>query len=103
MRLMKSSVMVVMGIITAATLGGCAGSYQARSVDLKQATLVNPDLLKKGEGDQLLYRYVNPKADVKQYTSMLIEPVKGDAKPTPQKVEPGVYTRSVPLMKDPQD
>ena len=75
MRFMKSSVMVVMGIITAATLGGCAGSYQARSVDLKQATLVNPDLLKKGEGDQLLYRYVNPKADVKQYTSMLIEPV----------------------------
>jgi hypothetical protein len=35
--------------------------------------------------------------------SMLIEPVKGDAKPTPQKVEPGAYTRSVPEMKNPVD
>lgn len=35
--------------------------------------------------------------------SMLIVPVPAGGKPTPQKVEPGVYTRSVPLMKDPQD
>ena len=34
---------------------------------------------------------------------MLLEPVAGGAKPTPQKVEPGVYTRSVPEMKDPVD
>jgi NADH-quinone oxidoreductase subunit I len=34
---------------------------------------------------------------------MLIEPVPADGKPTPQKTEPGVYTRSVPEMKDPQD
>src|SRR5450759_231227 len=34
---------------------------------------------------------------------MLIDPVPADAKPTPQKTEPGVYTRSVPEMKDPQD
>ena len=32
---------------------------------------------------------------------MLIEPVSEGGKPTPQKVEPGVYTRSVPVMKDP--
>ncbi|MBN1148272.1 MAG: NADH-quinone oxidoreductase subunit NuoI [Anaerolineales bacterium] len=35
--------------------------------------------------------------------AMLIEPAAEGAKPTPQKVEPGVYTRSVPLMKDPVD
>jgi NADH-quinone oxidoreductase subunit I len=35
--------------------------------------------------------------------SMLIVPVPDGGKPTPQKVEPGVYTRSVPLMKDPSD
>lgn len=35
--------------------------------------------------------------------SMLIVPVPEGGKPTPQKVEPGVYTRSVPLMKDPVD
>jgi NADH-quinone oxidoreductase subunit I len=34
---------------------------------------------------------------------MLIEPVPADALPTPQKTEPGLYTRSVPEMKDPQD
>jgi NADH-quinone oxidoreductase subunit I len=32
---------------------------------------------------------------------MLIEPVPARGKPTPQKTEPGVYTRSVPEMKDP--
>jgi NADH-quinone oxidoreductase subunit I len=34
---------------------------------------------------------------------MLLEPVTEGVKPTPQKVEPGVYTRSVPEMKNPQD
>jgi len=34
---------------------------------------------------------------------MLLVPVSGDARPTPQKVEPGKYTRSVPEMKDPGD
>jgi len=34
---------------------------------------------------------------------MLIEPVKGEAQPTPQRTEPGVYTRSVPAMQDPKD
>lgn len=33
----------------------------------------------------------------------LLEPVAENGKPTPQKTEPGVYTRSVPLMKDPED
>ncbi len=33
----------------------------------------------------------------------LLEPVPEGGKPTPQKVEPGVYTRSVPVMKDPED
>jgi NADH-quinone oxidoreductase subunit I len=34
---------------------------------------------------------------------MLLDPVAGDGKITPQKVEPGVYTRSVPVMQDPTD
>ncbi|MFZ5880003.1 MAG: NADH-quinone oxidoreductase subunit NuoI [Chloroflexota bacterium] len=34
---------------------------------------------------------------------MLLEPVPDAAMITPRKVEPGVYKRSVPLMKDPQD
>lgn len=34
---------------------------------------------------------------------MLIDPVPEGAKPTPQKVDPGVFTRSIPVMKDPTD
>ena len=34
---------------------------------------------------------------------MLIDPVPAGGKPTPQKVEPGQYNRSVPEMKDPND
>jgi NADH-quinone oxidoreductase subunit I len=34
---------------------------------------------------------------------MLIEPVPSGGKPTPQKTEPGTFTRSVPEMKDPAD
>jgi NADH-quinone oxidoreductase subunit I len=33
----------------------------------------------------------------------LLEPVPEGGKPTPQKTAPGVYTRSVPEMKDPVD
>jgi NADH-quinone oxidoreductase subunit I len=34
---------------------------------------------------------------------MLIDPVGSGGNPTPQKTEPGKFTRSVPEMKDPQD
>jgi len=34
---------------------------------------------------------------------MLLEPVDEGGKPTPQKVEPGVFTRSIPVMQDPTD
>ncbi len=35
--------------------------------------------------------------------TMLIEPVPDGGKTTPQKVEPGVFTRSIPVMKNPED
>jgi NADH-quinone oxidoreductase subunit I len=34
---------------------------------------------------------------------MLLEPVRAGGLPTPQKTPPGLYTRSIPEMKDPQD
>jgi len=34
---------------------------------------------------------------------MLIEPVPTGGQPTPQKTQPGIFTRSVPEMKDPKD
>jgi hypothetical protein len=76
MKRMKIAAMLVMVVAVALQLGGCGvGSYQARSVDLKESHLVNPDILVQGTDDQALYRYVNPKADVKQYTMVLIDPV----------------------------
>ncbi len=66
-------VAVIIGM--AALLGGCSESYQARSVDIKQATLFDPTILKKGKDDQALYRYVSPKADIKQYTKIFVDKV----------------------------
>ena len=34
---------------------------------------------------------------------LLLEPVLEGSQTTPQKVEPGIYTRSVPVMQDPAD
>jgi hypothetical protein len=67
----------MIGLFAAAALqlGGCAGSYQGRSVDLKEASLVNPDILVKGEGDQAIYRYVKPGIDIRQYNKIIIDPV----------------------------
>lgn len=65
----------VVCIILCLLLGGCSASMQARSVDVKESLLVNPSILKKGSGDQALYRYVNPKTDIKQYSKVMIDPV----------------------------
>jgi len=73
MKPMRTALMVVMS--TAALLGGCAGSYQARSVDIKEATLFDPNILKEGKEGQSLYRYVNPKVDAKQYTKVFVDKV----------------------------
>jgi len=68
--------MLVMVVAAALQLCGCGvGSYQARSVDLKESPLINPAILVQGTDDQALYRYVNPKADFKQYNKVLIDPV----------------------------
>jgi hypothetical protein len=76
MKRMKMAAMLVMVVAIALQLGGCGvGSYQARSVDVKESPLVNPDILVQGKDDQALYRYVNPKADIKQYTMVLLDPV----------------------------
>jgi hypothetical protein len=51
------------------------GSYQARSVDVKNSPLVNPDILVEGKDDQALYRYVKPGLDATRYDKIMIDPV----------------------------
>ena len=61
--------------VGALLLGGCAASYQARSMDVKDTMLVNPAILTRGTGDQALYRYQNPDAKGRRYTKMMVDPV----------------------------
>lgn len=75
MQKMKTAVLFVVALAAAMQLGGCAGSMQARDVDIKNSPLVNPELLVKGTDDEALYRYRNPKADLKQYTKIMLDPV----------------------------
>ena len=69
----KSGLVVLSAL--ALLLSGCGGSMQARSVEVKQSLLFNPAILEKGTGDQALYRYVNPKIDVKKYSRIMVDPV----------------------------
>lgn len=55
--------------------GGCGASYHARSMDLKGTLLVDPSILTPGTGDQMLYRYVNPKTVGRKYSKVMIDPV----------------------------
>ena len=53
-------------------------------------------------GDNYELSFLNRREAI--YTKeMLIVPVSASGRPTPQKVEPGTYTRSVPEMKNPVD
>ncbi len=76
MKRVRTVCMFVVLVAAAFQFGGCAtGSYQARGVEVKNSPLVNPDILVKGTDDQALYRYVNPRADFKQYDKIMIDPV----------------------------
>jgi hypothetical protein len=71
----KMAAVLLIGVAAAFLLSGCAGSYQAQRVELKQVTMVNPTLLKEGKDGQALYRYVKPQANIYMYTKVLVDPV----------------------------
>ena len=63
-------------VVVALLLGGCAGSYHARNLDVKDTMFVNPAILTPGTGDQALYSYKNLEAAKgKRYTKVLVDPV----------------------------
>lgn len=62
-------------VLTIIACAGCAGSYQARSAEVKNARLVNASLLEEGKDGQALYRYVNPSANIKDYSAVIVDPV----------------------------
>jgi hypothetical protein len=56
-------------------LGGCMTTKEARTVEAK-GVLFDPAILSKGTGDQALLRYQNPKTNFKEYSKVMIVPVK---------------------------
>jgi len=75
MAIMKKCVLLATAVAAALQLGGCAAGYQARTVDIRESPLVNPEILVQGSDDLALYRYANPMADIKHYTKVIIDPV----------------------------
>lgn len=71
----KMAVFVVVFALVAPLLVGCAPSLQARKVDVGQTVLVDPSILEKGKEGEALYRYRNPRANWKNYTKVLVDPV----------------------------
>lgn len=53
-------------------------------------------------GDNYELSFIDRKSSIYP-KEMLLEPVPDGGKPTPQLVEPGVFTKAIPEMLDPQD
>jgi hypothetical protein len=71
----KMTGVLLLVALCAPLMAGCGPSLHARSVDLSDSFLVNPKILQKGSGNQALYRYQNPDADVPKYTKIIVDPV----------------------------
>jgi len=63
------------GILGAVLLSGCASTYQQRSVK-GSGFLSDYSQLKDRGGDTAMLSYIDPKADFRGYTQILIEPVR---------------------------
>lgn len=61
-------------IMAIAILSGCAATKRAKDVELK-GYLVDASILKKGDKDQALYAYLNPRADWPSYSKVMLDPV----------------------------
>jgi len=75
MKRQKTMLASALFVVVALLLGGCAGSYHARSLDIKETMFVNPAILKPGESGQALYRYRNPDVKSGSYNKILVDPV----------------------------
>lgn len=66
-------------VACAAGLTSCSASREARKLELnemKGSLSVDPALLKRGNENEAYYLYRNPKADIRKYQTVLIEPVR---------------------------
>lgn len=75
MKFINTFTEVILTAGLALLIGGCSASQQSRSMEVKDSLLVNPAILEKGSGDEALYRYFNPKADVRSYSKIMVDPV----------------------------
>ena len=65
----------ILGLVVSILLPGCAATWQARKVE-GSGFLKDYSQLKKGEGDQVLRVYLNPRAEWARYDKLIIDPVQ---------------------------
>ena len=75
MKTITNTGMAVACCALALLVGGCSATKQARRVDPKMSLLVDPSIFKKGASGYSLYSYVNPKADIRKYSKVMLVPV----------------------------
>lgn len=75
MKIISSFTVSILAAGIALLLAGCSLNQQALDKAIKESLLVNPAMLEKGTGNQPLYRYNDPKVDIRNYRKILIDPV----------------------------
>jgi hypothetical protein len=70
----KIPVLMLAGLFLTLFIAGCGGAKQYRRVE-QSGFLGDYTQLKEGKSNEALYVYVNPKADCRKYSKVVIEPV----------------------------
>ena len=68
------AVLVLAGLFLSVFIAGCGGAKQYRRVQAS-GFLGDYSQLKQGKANEALYIYVNPKADCRKYSKVMIDPV----------------------------
>lgn len=69
-------IFIIVMIVGASFLSGCAATHQARSVEVSGFLIEYKPLLTSGGKDQYsLLRYMKPNFDIKRYKKILLEPI----------------------------
>jgi hypothetical protein len=73
-KLHKITVLMLVGLFLTLSITGCGGAKQYRRVE-PSGYLGDYSQMKKGKGNEALYVYVNPQADCRKYSKVIIDPV----------------------------
>jgi hypothetical protein len=75
----KNTIGIITAIMVGVLAGGCASTYQTRSVS-GSGFLSDYSQLQKRGGDTAMLSYIDPKADFRAYDKIMIDPIRAYAK-----------------------